>query len=154
MKEKVMKKSILWVLMTASVGLTPVCFGQLRPIPAAVTNAFAEKFPVAKNVEWRDKITEYHAIFTDDHSKCEAKFKSDGTWINTEKSIGVDSLPLQVKEGLHLSKYADWEINSVFIIYSPGDVKQYHVVVSKSELGKKILFFNTQGQLLKDNFSL
>jgi hypothetical protein len=149
-----MKKIILWALIPVLIGVTPVCLGQLRPVPAEVTNALAVKFPAAKNVEWRDKITEYHAIFSDEGLKCEAKFKVDGTWISSEKSIGKDTLPSSIKEGLRLSKYADWEILSAFIIYLPGGVTQYHVVVTKTDLGRKILFFNTQGQLLKENLSL
>jgi hypothetical protein len=149
-----MKKIILWVLLLGLIGVTSVCLGQFRPVPAEVTNALAAKFPAAKNVEWRDKITEYHAIFSDEGSKCEAKFKVDGTWISTEKSIGIDTLPSAIKEGLHLSKYADWEIHSAYILYLSGGVTQYHVVITKTDLGRKILFFNTQGQLLKENFSL
>jgi hypothetical protein len=149
-----MKKIILWVLLAGLIGVTPVCLGQLRPVPAVVTNALAAKFPAAKNVEWRDKITEYHAIFSDEGSKCEAKFKVDGTWISSEKSIRADTLPAAIKEGLRLSKYADWEIHSAFIIYLADGVTQYHIVVSKTDLGRKILFFNPQGQLLKENLSL
>jgi hypothetical protein len=149
-----MKNIILWVLLLVLIGVTRVCLGQLRPVPAEVTNALAVKFPAAKNVEWRDKISEYHAIFSDEGSKCEAKFKVDGTWISSEKTIGTDSLPSAIKEGLRLSKYADWKIHSAFIIYLPDGITQYHIVVTKTDLGRKILFFNTQGQLLKENLSL
>jgi hypothetical protein len=149
-----MKKTFLYLLVIALIGITPVCFGQLRPVPAVVTNALAAKFPAAKNVEWRDKIKEFHAFFMDGISNYEVKFNPDGTWISTEKSIESDTLPATIKEGLRLSKYADWEIRSTFMVFFHDEVTRYRVVVSKNDFGKRILVFNPQGQLLRDNLSL
>ena len=149
-----MKKTFFYLLVISLIGTAPVCYGQLRPVPAAVTNALSAKFPTAKNVEWRDKITEFHAFFTDELSRYEAKFNPDGTWISTEKSIGKDSLPATIKDGLHFSKYADWEIYSTFTVFFPDFVTRYRIVVSKNDFGRRILVFNPQGQLIRDNLSL
>ena len=39
---------------------------QIRKIPAEVTNAFAEKYGGAKNVEWKDNLSVFVAGFEQD----------------------------------------------------------------------------------------
>ncbi len=40
-----------------------VTHAQLRKVPADVTEAFKAKFPDAKNVEWKDKLTAFLASY-------------------------------------------------------------------------------------------
>lgn len=144
----------LFLLSYAYTGMNEQAFGQTKSIPQPVTNHFTSMFPGAKNIEWRDKITNYQVFFFADNSKCEAKFSTDGKWISSEKQIAIDSIPKKIKDSIRLGTYADWKIQSAYMLHFPDQPDQYHIVVTKDEFPKKILFFSITGQILKDNLSL
>ncbi len=143
---------LLAVVVLATVINTATA--QVRKIPAAVTEAFKEKYPNASNVEWKDKLTNFMAVFEQDNEKYEARFNSKGVWQDTENEIEDGQLPEVVKGGLDKSKYADWEINHMYKIELPNDKVRYRIEVGKSDLQKKNLLFNSEGRLLKDKITL
>ncbi len=128
-----------------------LCLGQAGPTPSAVISNFNKMFPDASDVQWRDKIINFAAFFKVKGVQCEAKFAPTGSWISTEEAIQWDSLPPIVMDSLKSCKYADWKGTSAYILRFSGGMTQYHVVVTKSEMGRKILFFNPNGQLLADH---
>jgi hypothetical protein len=111
-------------------------------------------FPEAKNIEWRDKSDNIQVIFMSNGMKCETKFKPDGKWLSTERQIPTDSLPEEVKKGAQSGDYAGWSILKAFVLLYPENIRQYRVVVSNKEMLRKILSFNQQGQIIKNNLSL
>jgi hypothetical protein len=127
---------------------------QANPVPAPVSNNFVSMFPEAKNVEWRDKLSDFQVFFMSGHAKCEAKFSLNGKWISTEKQIEKDSIPDKIKETLRSGKYAGWDIQSAYELIFPDQPAQYHIVVIKDNSPKKILFFDYTGQMMKENQSL
>ena|ERR1700733_5447694 len=129
-------------------------FSQIRKIPAEVTDAFKDKYPNAKAVEWKDKLTVFLASFEDNDSKYEARFNSKGEWQSTQKEIQQDAIPSEVSDGLQKSKYTDWQIKSVYEIYLPDNVKKFRILIAKSDVQKKNLLFNSSGQLERDNLTL
>jgi hypothetical protein len=129
-------------------------FAQFRKVPAEVTEALKTKYPDASNVSWKDKISVFVASFDMDNEKYEARFDEKGNWKSTTIEISKDALPEQVKDGWEKSKYADWDLNAVYSIELPDDVMQYRLEVSKSDIQKKNLLFNSDGKLLKDNITL
>jgi hypothetical protein len=146
-----MKLLYLCLVVISLALITKDSVGQIRSTPAEVTSTFSKMFPDAANVMWRDKIINFCAYFNVKDIKCEAKFSPDGKWLSTEKSIHWDSLPPFVTDSLKTGKYADWKGTSAFILQSAAGMTQYHVVVTNSDLGRKILFFNENGQLLSDH---
>ncbi len=144
-------KKLLFVLM---MGISIGSFAQLRKIPAAVTDAFKEKYPHASEVEWKDKLTAFVAGFTDDGVKYEARFSKKGNWQQTENETTETSIPAAVKDGLEKSKYADWETTAFYMISLPDEQTNYRILVKKSDIQKKNLLFNNEGKLLKDNITL
>ncbi|WEK37657.1 MAG: PepSY-like domain-containing protein [Candidatus Pseudobacter hemicellulosilyticus] len=150
-----MKKLISLSLLIAALFVAQnTLMAQLRKVPAAVTDAFKQKYPSASSVEWRDKVTYFVAGFSDNGTHYDARFTSKGEWKDTETEIGADGIPAAVKDGLSKSKYADWEAHTAYEIQLPGDKKEYRVHVVKSDLQKKNLLFNSSGKLLKDNITL
>jgi hypothetical protein len=149
--KKIFSVSLLFITM---ILLAAPSFSQIRKIPAEVTEALKSKYPEASNVTWKDKITVFAANFELNNEKMEARFSSKGDWQSTEKEISESDLPGDVKDGLNKSKYADWEIKSVYNIDLPDDKVQYRIQVSKSDVQKKNLLFSSEGQLLKDNITL
>src|SRR4051812_37753363 len=99
LKQMTMKK-IFSLLLTAGLLLTlHEADAQLRKIPAEVTDAFRAKYPSAKNVEWKDKLTSFEADFQLEGSSYAARFNSKGEWQDSEKEIEQESLPQSVKDG-------------------------------------------------------
>lgn len=143
-----MKNSQLWVLLISLNSVAIVSSGQVRPTPAEVTGTFSKMFPDAHNVQWRDKITNFSAFFDVKDIKCEAKFTPAGSWISTEKAIRLDSLPPSITDSLKSGKYAGWKQTSAYILRSSDGTTQYHVVVTNSDAGRKILFYNQNAHLL------
>lgn len=128
---------------------------QIRKIPAEVTEAFKLKYPDATQVEWKDKLTNFVAVFKEDGIQYEARFNKKGVWKDTEHAIDTDELPEEVNEGYNKSKYADeWKIESAYKIELPEDKVQYRVLARKSDLQKKNILFSSEGRLLKDNMTL
>jgi hypothetical protein len=149
-----MKKQYFWILLICLNSITIVSIGQIKSIPVEVTETFRKMFPEAGNADWKEKIDNFSVFFHIKDMKCEAKFTKKGDWISTEESIIWDSLPATVRDGLKLSKYADWKEKSSYILISSEGITQYHIVVTKEDMGRKILFFNQNGQLVMDHESL
>ena len=126
---------------------------QIRKIPAEVTDALMDKYPNAERVSWKDKLTSFSASFEIDHEKYEARFSDKGEWRSTEKEIDEDELTEEVKDGFEKSKYGDWQIQNVYSIELPGEETQFRILVSKSDVQKKNLIFNSDGKLLKDHIT-
>jgi hypothetical protein len=143
-----MKKSYWWILLIGLNAVAILSAGQVRPTPAEVTNTFSKMFPDARNIQWRDKITIFSAFFNIKDVKCEAKFTPTGSWVSTEKAIQLDSLPPLITDSLKSGKYAGWTQTSAYILRSSDGTTQYHVVVTNSDAGRKILFFNQNDRLL------
>lgn len=145
-------KKVLFLLL--GFGLAIVANGQIRKIPASVTEAFKEKYPHATKVEWKDKVTSFAASFEEDDKQYEARFNSKGEWQETEEQIDEEEIPETVKDGLEKSKYAEWEIRKVRRIELPDDAVQYKVQVEKNDIQRKNLLFSSDGKLLKDNITI
>lgn len=127
---------------------------QVRKIPAAVTEAFRNRYPHAINVEWKDKLSFFEADFELNNSEMAAKFSSAGDWQGTERNIEFDDIPASVKEGFEKSKCADWEVKNVTEIQTMAEPLQYRITVKKGGLQKKNLLFSSGGRLLKENIAL
>jgi hypothetical protein len=149
-----MKKLLIVSLLTLICTSAVPVFAQFRKVPAEVTEALKTKYPDASNVSWKDKISVFVASFDMDNEKYEARFDEKGGWKSTTKEISKDALPEEVKDGWEKSKYADWDLNAVYNIELPDDVMQYRLQVSKSDIQKKNLLFNSDGKLLRDNITL
>jgi len=148
-------KKIIYITAFAILTLfTSSSFAQLRKLPAEVTTAFQEKYPNAKAVEWRDKLSSFAASFQQDSSSYIAQFSSKGEWENTEEAIDESELPEVVKEGFDKSKYADWNLEQVIRIELPDNEVQYKIATAKSDIKKRNLYFNSEGRLLKDKITL
>ena len=144
------KLFFLFLFISASVLVN----AQIRKIPAEVTDAFAQRYPHAAKVEWKDKLQYFEASFELNGSNITADFSSKGEWQSSERNMDFDDLPEEVKDGFSKSKYADWDKKSVAEVQELGKPLQYKISIAKSDLQKKNLFFDANGKLLKDNITL
>ena len=129
-------------------------FAQVRKIPSEVTEAFKQKYPDATNVEWRDKLSNFSAIFESENQHYQARFNSKGEWQLTEYEIEESDLPEEVKDGFDKSKYADWEIGTIYKIELSDGSFQYRIETIKNDVRKKNLYFNSEGRLVKDKITI
>ena len=139
--------------------LVSVTQAQIRKIPSDVTNAFKTKFPAAKDVEWKDKLTFFQANFKESGTDMTVNFSPKGEWQQTEKALTFDAAPAAVKDGLNKSKYAsqdEWKRGEVVTQITKNDNSvQYRVYVDKvGGVQKKYLYFNPSGQLEKEALTL
>lgn len=151
-----MKKIIYYCLMLGlAFTFNAAAHAQVRKIPAVVTEAFRSKYPTALNVEWRDRLSGFTAVFDLDNVHYEAKFTNKGFWENTENKLAEADIPAAVKDGFSKSKYAEeWTIKKAYKIAMKEDKTQYRLEIGKGDIQKKHLFFDPSGRLLRDNISL
>lgn len=149
-------KRVFSFFLTLSLIVVTVAssFAQVRKIPSEVTEAFKQKYPTATNVEWRDKLSNFSAVFESDDEQYEARFNSKGEWQLTENEIEESDLPESVKDGFDKSKYADWEIGKIHKIELADSSLQYRIEAVKTDVRKKNLSFNSEGRLIKDRITI
>ena len=146
-------KRLLIVIMT-SLALQ-VAVAQIRKIPSEVTNAFSAKYPDAKNVEWKDNLSNFSARFTSkDSTRCEASFNSKGEWQSTGEDLDSTALPAEVKDGFSKSRFSDRKLTEIVKIEKKDAETQYRLLVKKNDVEKKYLYFNKEGKLLKEAMTL
>ncbi|HUX84783.1 MAG TPA: PepSY-like domain-containing protein [Chitinophagaceae bacterium] len=152
-----MKKSIpiFLTLVALSAFISREAFSQIRQIPELVKQSFKAQYPNATHVAYTDKLIEVDVNFSDSGYQCKARYTSRGAWENTDREIKMAQLPQQVKDGFDKSKYAsDWTVDQVYEVDIPDNLMEYELVVEKSAIEHKNLFFSVQGRLLSDNLSL
>ena len=150
-----MKKPVYYFLMFCFALAINTAHAQVRKLPAEVTEAFRQKYPMAKNVEWRDRLSGFTAVFDLDNVHYEAKFTNKGFWQSTENKIPDGDIPASVKDGFDKSKYAEeWTIKNAYKIALREDKTQYRLEIEKNDIQKKHLYFDPSGRLLRDNITL
>lgn len=118
-----------------------------------------DKFPNAQKVEWKDKLTYFEASFDNSGVPTTADFSTKGEWQQTETGLSYDETPAAVKDGFKKSKYAngdEWKMGeTVAKIVKSDNSTLYRIYVDKiGGIQKKYLYFNTDGQMVKDSFTL
>jgi len=129
-------------------------FSQLRKIPKAVEETFANQYREASNIDYKDQLVSVDVHFQLNGDTMVASYSNKGIWKETLKRSSYDELPQEIKDGFKKSKYADREVEAVTIIYLPGDITQYRLKAKKNGVEKKYLFFNTKGRLLRESITL
>lgn len=151
-----MKKTIYYGLaLFLAITIYSTVDAQVRKVPAEVTEAFRRKYPMATNLEWRDRLSGFTAAFDLESVHYEAKFTNKGDWQNTENQIAENDLLPAVKDGFQKSKYAEeWTIRHAYKIALREEKTQYRLEIQKNDIQKKHLYFDSTGRLLRDNIKL
>ena len=134
--------------------ISNVLWAQVRDIPQAVKETFSSQYPGAENVTYEDNLVSVQVHFQMNGEKMIAAYNNKGRWKDTEKNWSFDQLPDAVKDGFQKSKYADWKVSDVKMIYRPGGSDQYRIKVEKNDIQKKNVFFNKAGRLVDDDITV
>lgn len=129
---------------------------QIREIPKIVEETFANQYPGAEKVEFKDFVVKVQVEFVWKGENMMATYSNKGLWKGSEKEWSFDKLSEEVKDGFHKSKFGDesWEVEETAMLFLPGGAEQYRILVRKSDVQKKYLFFNTTGRLLRTSVTL
>lgn len=116
--------------------------GKSIQVPAAVDNAFSQKFKSTKPV-WEKEGNDYEANFTYEGKETSAVFTATGTWLETETEIPVSELPATAK-GYIQKNYKDVAIKEAAkIIHADGKINY------EAEVKSKDLIFDASGNFIK-----
>lgn len=126
---------------------------QVINVPNKSEKHFTEKYPNAKNVNWKNNVTDYSASFDLDNTKHKAHYHMDGVWDYTETFIPEESFPKEVKTSFKNSRYADWNMGSTALVENNKGEKMYRYEVKKG-IEKKYIFFSKEGKELKTSSSI
>ncbi len=148
-----MKKIVLSLLVLFSVFNL---MAQIREIPKIVEKTFANQYPGAEQVEFKDFVVKVQVEFVWKGENMMATYTNKGLWKGSEKEWSYDKLSDDVKDGFKKSKFGDdsWEVEETAVLYLPGGSEQFRILVRKSDVQKKYLFFNTTGRLLRTSVTL
>lgn len=147
-----MKKFILMAI--AAVAISFGSQAQIREVPKAVEETFANQYKGATNIDFRDQLVRVDVHFELEGESMIASYSNKGVWKETQKAWEFEKLPEEVKDGFDKSKYADRDVKETVVIYLPGGTEQYRILAKKSDIEKKYLFFNTKGRLLRTSVTL
>lgn len=148
-----MKKGFVLLALALSFGSINL-FAQIREIPKAVEETFANQYRGASDIEFKDMLTRVDVHFNLDGESMIASYTNKGIWKETIKDWSFVKLPDEVKNGFEKSKYADREVEDVIVLYLPGGGEQYRLKAKKNDVEKKYLFFNPKGRLLRESVTL
>jgi hypothetical protein len=148
-----MKKGFVLLALALSFGSINL-FAQIREIPKAVEETFANQYRGASDIEFKDMLTRVDVHFNLDGESMIASYTNKGIWKETIKDWSFVKLPDDVKNGFEKSKYADREVEDVIVLYLPGGGEQYRLKAKKNDVEKKYLFFNPKGRLLRESVTL
>ncbi|MGN6294024.1 MAG: PepSY-like domain-containing protein [Chitinophagaceae bacterium] len=148
-----MKKIVLAGMVILLCASMPA-FSQIRKIPKAVEETFANQYREASDIDFKDQLVSVDVHFLLDGDTMVASYTNKGIWKETLKRSNYDELPQDVKDGFKKSKYADREVEDVTVMYLPGDITQYRLKAKKNGVEKKYLFFNPKGRMLRESITL
>lgn len=134
--------------------ITLTSYSQIREIPQAVRETFANQYPKAEHTDFKDWIAKVDVNFEMEGERFIASYNNKGDWRSTEKDWRFDELDEDIRDGFEKSKYADWDITETKIVYLPGGSEQYRIRVKKNDVQKKYLYFNKNGRLLREAVTL
>ena len=129
-------------------------FSQIREIPKAVEETFANQYKGASNIEFKDQLISVDVHFELEGAKMIASYSNKGLWKETQKEVDFDMLPADVKDGFEKSKFAGREVEDVMVLYLPGGTEQFRLKARKNDVEKKYLYFNPKGRLLRESVTL
>ncbi len=125
--------------------------GQTSIAPDNVRKEFNLKYPAAQNTKWYKQSKDFKAIFIEEGFNYQTKYNSKGEWLITQRTITINELPELVKSNLSNGKFATWKVNTVFVLFSPGMITQYRIIISNDKDIKNLLI-SWDGKLLDDSF--
>jgi hypothetical protein len=128
---------------------------QLIKVSDMVKQVFDKQYPEAKEVDWKGGLDNHTVTYKLNDKKYKSLYTKDGSWVSTETDVAFESLPKSVQLSFGASNYKAWTVKECFEIIKPrAEANEYKIIVQKSSINKKILFFDAKGRLYEELRSL
>lgn len=123
-----------------------------EPVPGYVSveakTAFEQKFPSAKDAEWKTRHDYLVVEFKQDKVEKEAWFDNSGAWYMTETDIPFAKLPDGVKTAFQQGKYSTWKVEDVDMI-ERWEAETVYVLEVEQGDSEVDLYYSPDGILVK-----
>lgn len=131
MKLRIMLSGLLLLGLQACAQVTP---------PQAVKDAFQQKFPDAKKVDWgKEDANEYEAEFKLMGTEMSANFDEQGNWMETETGLKKKEVPAEVMKAMQ-ENFPSGKFNELAKIEKPDGKTYYEAEVEQNEKTTEALF--------------
>ena len=141
------------ILLLAFMFLGMNLTAQVINVPGKSQKHFGETYPNAKEIKWKNNVSDYVAKFKQDSHNYNAHYNIDGSWDYTEKAIDSTELPVPVKTATHNSRYADWKALSFAYVENNKKQKLYRTELKKG-ISRKYVFYDESGKEVKSSTTL
>lgn len=144
-----MKKTKLLgsLILTLAIVSGIYAFGIDNNPPQKVKDAFAQKFPDIKKVEWeKESDTKWEAEFKMNGKEYSASFLEDGTWQETEYEIKKRDIANIIKAVL-LKEFPDYSVEEAEISET-AEGKFYEFEIEKGENEMEVTI-DKEGKIVK-----
>jgi len=147
---------VLWLSYTLAMGQDKAVAGDVeekkeknfaeKDVPAVVVAAFKAKFPNCKAEKWQKEDDGYEVEFDKGKDECEALFKTDGTWVETETELTEKQVPAKaiayIKTNFKGYKMKEFE-------YEETTASKLYEIEIKKDKEEWDLYFDSQGNFVK-----
>lgn len=113
-----------------------------------VSQAFAEKYPNARNIVFEIEGKYYVADFTNEGYPTTAWFTDQGQWMMEKIEYPFNHLPQKVTTAFREGDYGNWEIEECYEINRAGMGTVYKIETQKGEV-ERDLYYSSLGNLIK-----
>ena len=138
------------MIFAAFVLITFTAYTQkLRPesVPTPVKQAFAKKFPAAKDVKFGKEKNDFEVNFNENGVETSANFNAHGVWLETETKIKVSDLPVEVNTAV-AKTFKGYSVSEASKTVYPDKEVIYELELKKGNQTYEVQFSPT-GDILK-----
>ena len=144
-----MKKII--TLLSACLFISLMGFSQKEKVfpedvPAAVNQAFANKFPDATDIHYQMENKDYEINFKFNGVETSANFDPTGKWLETETGLKQSELPKEVIASIS-KNFAGFKLSEIGKVETPSHGVSYEMDLKKGNEGYEVQF-NAKGDIL------
>ena len=116
-------------------------------VPMSVKQAFAEKFPMAADLQWETEDEAIEVEFKLSDAATEATFDADGNWLATETEIKTSKLPGAVRRAAK-AQFPGYEIEEAELLSTPDWERAFSLELKKGDEMIEAIF-DPKGKLLR-----
>ncbi len=112
---------------------------KIKHVPDDAMRTLNTKYGSSVIANWKCERGDYYALFKIDKVDYEAKFSSDGGWLETSTQINEADLPSAVHEAIFNGNYQSWKkVDFIFIQRGTGE-SIYRASVIKNYREREVL---------------
>ncbi len=143
-----MKKYTL-ILLTALISICGTAQTlTMDKVPAAVANAFKQKFPASSQPGWTKAGADiYEVHFFNSKKRQSALFEKSGNWLDTETEINYNALPAKVQRSFE-TEFEGYQVQEVYELETPDKGIFYELTAFKGTKNFAALY-SPKGELLQ-----